>query len=61
MIKELISCPAEMGILASRIYKYENIFYNLEEGSYLPSNRNSPKSEGIENAPLAILISTEQF
>ena len=33
----------------------------LIEGSYLPSNRNSPKSERIENAPLAILISTEQF
>ena len=32
-----------------------------EEGSYLPSNRNSPKSERIENAPFAILISTEQF
>ena len=32
-----------------------------EEGSYLSSNRNSPKSEWIENAPLAILISTEQF
>ena len=31
------------------------------EGSYLPSNRNSPKSERIENTPLAILISTEQF
>ena len=38
-------------------------FYGLgtEEGSYLPSNRNSPKSERIENAPLAILIFTEQF
>ena len=34
---------------------------NIEEGSYLPSNRNSPKSERIKNAPLAILISTEQF
>ena len=34
---------------------------NSEEGSNLPSNRNSPKSERIENAPLAILISTEQF
>ena len=33
----------------------------VQEGSYLPSNRNSPKSEQIENAPLAILISTEQF
>ena len=32
-----------------------------EEGSYLSSNRNTPKSERIENAPLAILISTEQF
>ena len=32
-----------------------------EEGSYLPSNRNSPESERIENAPLAILISTKQF
>ena len=29
------------------------------EGSYLPSNRNSPESEQIENALLAILISTE--
>ena len=32
-----------------------------EEGSYLRSNRNSPESELIENTPLAILISTEQF
>ena len=32
-----------------------------QEVSYLPSNGNSPKSEQIENAPLAILISTEQF
>ena len=31
------------------------------EGSYLQSNRNSQKSERIENAPLAILISTELF
>ena len=31
------------------------------EGSFLSSNRNSPKSERIENAPLAFLISTEQF
>ena len=31
------------------------------EGSNLPSNRNSPKCERIENAPLAILISTKQF
>ena len=31
------------------------------EGSYLRSNRNSPKCEWIENAPLVILISTEQF
>ena len=29
--------------------------------SYIPNNRNSPKSERIENVPLAILISTEQF
>ena len=29
--------------------------------SYLPSNRNSAESERIENVPLAILISTEQF
>ena len=36
-------------------------FVMAEEGSYLPSNRNSPKTERIENAPLAILISTEQF
>ena len=34
---------------------------NAKEGSYFPSKRNSPKSERIENAPLAILISTEQF
>ena len=33
----------------------------LEDGCYLPSNRNSPKRERIENVPLAILISTEQF
>ena len=33
----------------------------LKEGSYLLSNRNSLKSDRIENAPLAILISTEQF
>ena len=39
------------------IYKPQN----LQEGSYLPSNRNSPKSEQIENSPVAILISTEQF
>ena len=32
-----------------------------EEGSYLPSKRNSSKSERIENVPLAILISTKQF
>ena len=32
----------------------------IEEGSYLSGNRNSPKSERIENAPLG-LISTEQF
>ena len=32
-----------------------------EEGSYLPSNRNSPKGERIENALLAILISTVQL
>ena len=38
-----------------------DLLYNIEEGSYLPSNRNSPKSERIENAPLAVLISTEQF
>ena len=31
------------------------------ERSYLPSKRNSPKSERIENVPLAILISTKQF
>ena len=31
------------------------------EGSHLPSKRNSPKSERIENAPLAVLISTEQL
>ena len=31
------------------------------EGSYLSSNRNSAKSERIENTPLAILISTKQF
>ena len=36
-------------------------FFHLGEGSYLPSNRNSPKSERVENAPLAILIATEQF
>ena len=30
-------------------------------GSYLPSHRNSPESEQIENTPLAILISTKQF
>ena len=30
------------------------------EGSYLPCNRNSPKSEQIENAPLAIVISTNE-
>ena len=35
--------------------------YTSVEGSYLPSNRNSPRSERIENAPLAILISNEQF
>ena len=34
--------------------------FSVEEGSYLPSNRNSPQSERIENAPLAVLISTEQ-
>ena len=39
----------------------KNVEHFPEEGSYLPSNRNSPKSELIENAPLAILISTEQF
>ena len=37
------------------------IWLRSSEGSYLPSNRNSPKSERIENAPLAILISTQQF
>ena len=31
-----------------------------EEGSYLPSNRNSPKSELKEKAHLAILISTTE-
>ena len=31
------------------------------EGSYLPSNRNSPESVRIENAPLVIHISNEQF
>ena len=35
--------------------------FAYKEGSYLPSNRNSPESERIENAPLAILISTGQF
>ena len=30
----------------------------LIEGSYLPSNRNSPKSEQIENAPLDYLMLT---
>ena len=34
---------------------------SLEGESYLPSYRNSPKSEQIENAPEAILISTKQF
>ena len=34
---------------------------NHIEGSYLSSNRNSPKSEWTENDSLAILISTEQF
>ena len=43
---QLLKCPGLVG---------------FEEGSYLPSNRNSPKSEWIENAPLAILTSTEQF
>ena len=32
-----------------------------EEGSYLPSKRNSPKNERIENVLLAILISTKQI
>ena len=40
---------------------YMKHLYFLQEGCYLPSNRNSPKSEWIENAPLAILISTKQF
>ena len=39
--------------------KTKILLKDQEEGSYLPSNRNSPKSERIENAPLAILISTE--
>ena len=34
-------------------------FNNVQ--SSLLSNRNSPKIEWIENAPLAILISSEQF
>ena len=37
------------------------LYILTREGSYLPSNRNSPKSEQIKNAPLAILISTKQF
>ena len=37
------------------------VHFPPKEGSYLPSNRNSPKSDRVENAPLAILISTEQF
>ena len=43
------------------IVKIVSLSPHVGEGSYLPSNRNSPKSERIENAPLAILISTEQF
>ena len=43
----------------TRIYIY--IYTYIYEGSYLPSNRNSPKTERIEKAPFAILISTEQF
>ena len=46
-------------IYINRIWYW--ITYNDLEGSYLPSNRKSPKSERIENAPLTILISTEQF
>ena len=42
------------------VKEYEKYTFS-GQGSYLPSNRNSPKSDLIENAPLAILISTEQF
>ena len=45
------------------VAEWRNLWRNdvhwTEEGSYLPCKRNSPESEQIENAPLAILISTE--
>ena len=39
------------------IYMHRYLYKCVEE-SYLPSKRNSPESERLENAPLAILIST---
>ena len=45
----------------SRIRNFSFTYIINGEGSNLPSKRNSPKSERIENAPLAILISTEKF
>ena len=53
-----------IGISDENIFKSNINFLTLgtlEEGSYTPNNRNSIKSEQIENAPLASLISTEKF
>ena len=44
----------------THIYIYIYIYIYIE-GSYLPSNGNSPESGRVEIPPLALLISTEQF
>ena len=43
------------------IGKFGFIAYKPLKGSYLPSNRNLPESEWVENTPWAILIFTEKF
>ena len=53
-----------MILVRVELFANEIIFYIKlvsEEGSYLSSNRNSPKSERIENAPLSILISNTNY
>ena len=67
-IEKTTSVPVITGILGmikkgidNHIKKIPCSPSRYEEGTNLPSYRNSQKSERIENAPLAILISTEQF
>ena len=48
----------KIGNFKNILFLLMNILFPLIEGSSLPSCRNPPESERIENAPLTILIDT---